>query len=391
MFDLTHDQKLALQKLQDWQKKPDKQFITLGGYAGTGKTALVAKLRQNFDKDNPKLKVAFCAFTGKAAAVLKFYLKKYKANFKNDSVSTIHSLIYQAIDDEHGRVIGWKRQSEIEADLIIIDEASMVSNKIWQDLLSFDKPIIAIGDHGQLPPIGENFSLMQNLDLKLEQIHRQAAQSPIIKLSMLARKNGHIPVKKYSSHVVKYSRQDPDINSILEELISDWNEETLFLVGRNKTRTQLNQEIRTNREIINISPQNKDRIICLKNNWKKGIFNGMLGNIQKIKSVENNRGQKHWFKVEIMMDDGSFYEGKISAHQFGSAESLREVKGLAFSQIGDLFDFGYALTVHKAQGSQAKKAVVFEERNRHMNDTDWKQWLYTAVTRAEEELVIIGD
>jgi len=57
---------------------------------------------------------------------------------------------------------------------------------------------------------------------------------------------------------------------------------------------------------------------------------------------------------------------------------------------GDLFDFGYALTVHKAQGSQAKKVILFEERFSKMDDTDWKRWLYTAITRAEEELLIFG-
>jgi exodeoxyribonuclease-5 len=56
----------------------------------------------------------------------------------------------------------------------------------------------------------------------------------------------------------------------------------------------------------------------------------------------------------------------------------------------DLFDFGYALTVHKAQGSQAQKVVLFEERFSKMDDETWCRWLYTGVTRAGEELYIIG-
>ena len=57
---------------------------------------------------------------------------------------------------------------------------------------------------------------------------------------------------------------------------------------------------------------------------------------------------------------------------------------------GDLFDFGYALTVHKAQGSQAKRVILFEERFSQMTDDEWRRWLYTAVTRAEEELFIFS-
>jgi ATP-dependent exoDNAse (exonuclease V) alpha subunit len=65
-------------------------------------------------------------------------------------------------------------------------------------------------------------------------------------------------------------------------------------------------------------------------------------------------------------------------------------KSRAAAPRGDLFDFGYALTVHKAQGSSADTVLLFEERNQHMSDDDWRRWLYTAVTRAERQLYIIG-
>ncbi len=391
MHDLTDDQIKALGHLKTWVQKPSKQYITLGGYAGTGKTLLLSIFRQKIWDENPKLTVAFCSFTGKAAQVLRYTLTSQKSIFKGDTVSTIHALIYQAMDDEYGRVIGWKKREALDANLIIVDEASMVSEHIWNDLLSFGLPIIAAGDHGQLPPVGESFSLMDSLDIRLEQIHRQAQDSPIIKLSMLAREQGYIPVGKYSTYVKKYDRQDPDINSTMQELLEQWNEETLFLVGRNKTRVKLNAEIRAIREVYNESPQPKDRVICVKNNWKTGIFNGMLGTIENIKPLTDGRGTVHWYKAEIMMDDGTFFDGQISTYQFNTDTVIREAPGLDFRKVGDLFDFGYALTVHKAQGSQANKVVVFEERNRHQSDDDWKRWLYTAVTRAEKELVLIGE
>jgi len=391
MIELTQDQKNALQILNLWIKKPTKQYLALGGYAGTGKTMLLSLFRQQLAEKNPKLKVAFCSFTGKATQVLKQMLVVNKAYYKQDTVSTIHALIYQAIDDDYGRVIGWKKRDKLESDVIIVDEASMVSKHIWQDLLSFGLPIIVSGDHGQLPPVGEDFSLMSDLDIKLEQIHRQAADSPIIKLSFHARTQGFIPVGKFSPYVTKYSFQNPDINQITQELLEQWSEETLFLVGINKTRVKLNTEIRAVREVYNQSPQNRDRVICVKNNWQTGIFNGMLGTIEKIKPKTDGKGKIHWYQAEIMMDDGTFYQGDISAYQFNNDSVLREAPGLDFRKVGDLFDFGYALTVHKAQGSSARKVVVFEQRNQHQSDEDWRRWLYTAITRAEKELIVIGD
>ncbi len=82
------------------------------------------------------------------------------------------------------------------------------------------------------------------------------------------------------------------------------------------------------------------------------------------------------------------YHGLISVEQFNADSALNFTDKRSKIMKGDLFDFGYALTVHKAQGSQAKKVVLFEERFPKMTDDDWKRWLYTAVTRAEEELYI---
>jgi exodeoxyribonuclease-5 len=145
------------------------------------------------------------------------------------------------------------------------------------------------------------------------------------------------------------------------------------------------------RERNSPTPQIGDRVICLRNNWEVGIYNGMLGTIKSLQDELNDDGEHHWYMAEIKMDDGTLYKGKISKHQFEANSTQREVPGLLHKQVGDLFDFGYALTVHKAQGSQARKVVVFEERNKHMDDEAWRRWLYTAVTRAEEELVIIGE
>jgi exodeoxyribonuclease-5 len=138
MFELSKDQEKALNQMLDFyaSKNKDKDFLTLGGYAGTGKTTLISELRKEIDVINPKAKVAFCAFTGKAVQVLKNKLVQNKAIYKKDEISTIHSLIYRTIEDDRGAVLGWikKELEEVDFDIIIVDEASMVDEKIWNDL-----------------------------------------------------------------------------------------------------------------------------------------------------------------------------------------------------------------------------------------------------------------
>ncbi len=359
----------------------------MGGYAGTGKTTLIGILRQKLHKENKNLHVAFCAYTGKASRVLRNKLIEARALFPNDSVGTIHSLIYSPIEDETTKEItGWKKKEAIETNLIIVDEASMVDLFIWQDLLSYGIPIIAVGDHGQLPPIRENFNLMATPDLKLEEIHRQAKENPIISLSIMARENGKIPVGSFGSKIKKMSYVEPESQDKVDELLKAYNEETLILCGYNKTRIKLNNFIRSSLGFEDKEPRSGDRVICLRNNHAKGIFNGMLGTIFDIKSKD-----EEFYKAQIVMDgEDDIYQGLIFKSQFGAPEPINFTKERFRLRDHDIFDFGYALTVHKAQGSQAKRVVLFEERFSKMDDEAWRRWLYTGVTRAEEELFIFG-
>ncbi|AKM81319.1 MAG: hypothetical protein UT13_C0001G0358 [Candidatus Pacebacteria bacterium GW2011_GWF2_38_9] len=389
-MDISSDKKLAIKNILNWYAKEtgNKQFITLGGYAGTGKTTLIAILRKLLFKQDPKLKVAFAAFTGKAARVLKNYLKENDVLYKGDSIGTIHSLIYSVIENEQHEIIGWKNKEELKVDLIIIDEASMVDQKIWLDLLSYNIPILAVGDHGQLPPVNGQFNLMENPEIKLEEIHRQVADNPIIKLSIEARKYGRIKVGNYGKGVRKLSKNDPESQEIIENYLQQYNQDTLILCGYNNTRIKLNNYLRTLLGFESALPQAGDRVICLRNKQQKAIFNGMLGTLQRIVSQDEN-----FYEVKILFDDEEQdFEGLAVKKQFGSTTSLNFGKELrALTLKAELFDFAYALTVHKAQGSQASRVILFEERFKQMSDLDWRRWLYTAVTRAEDELIILGD
>jgi exodeoxyribonuclease-5 len=386
---LSPDQRKVLREIWKWFVGKTSPSLTFGGYAGTGKTTMLAFFRTALQQEFPKLKVALCSYTGKAARVLEHTLRKHQAYYPQDISGTIHSLIYEPETDSRGRVISWRKRKKLVGNLIIVDEASMIDREIWADLRSFDIPILAVGDHGQLPPIHGDFNLMENPDLRLERIHRQAHGNPIIKLSAVVRGGRKIPYGDFGA-VKKFRKKEEGTREIVEDILSDYTEDLLALVGYNRSRVTLNQAIR---EIIGMEgnePQIGDRIICLRNNHRKGIYNGMLGKIVAISPIDNKKGEELWYDLEAEMDDGNHYQGKVLKKQFSLEKTLDRLPGLSFRKIGDLFDFGYVLTVHKAQGSQARKVLLFEERFKHMDDAQWHRWLYTAVTRAEEELVIVG-
>jgi len=386
---LSADKKIVLKQILQWLEfqSQKQQYLTVGGYAGTGKTTLIAVLRRLLDKKNPKLKVAFAAFTGKATQVLQNYLSEFNMLYQQDSVSTIHSLIYSVVENEQQQIVAWRKKDRLKVDLIIIDEASMIDQEIWLDLLSYGIPVLAVGDHGQLPPIHGYFNLMKKPMLRLESIHRQEVNNPIIDLSILARTKGSIPVGSYGKKVKKLLKTDPETADQIENYLQMADEETLIVCGYNNTRLRLNQYLRTLKGFEEEDPQAGDRVICLRNNHQKQIYNGMLGTIERIR-----RANQYFFEISVDFDDQVAYEGLAVAKQFNSAKTISfNSQDRQLLKKADLFDFAYALTVHKAQGSQATRVIVFEERFKQMTDEDWRRWLYTAITRAEEELIIIGD
>lgn len=389
-LELSPAQNLILEQIMQWylNKNRDKNYLTLGGFAGTGKTTLLGVLAERLRQKPPYIKIAFAAYTGKASRVLFGKLAQFDSRKSGDYVGTIHGLLYTALTNDSGQIMGWEKKDpdKFEYDLIIIDEASMVNKAVWQDILSLNKPVLAVGDHGQLPPIDGQFNLMQEPELKLEEIFRQQAENPIIQLSVMARETGVIPVSRYSRTVRKMSRADYEVQELLGDLFSQYDERLMVLVGYNHTRVKINQAIRNILEFSDAKPMQGDRVICLKNNRSLGIYNGMLGEIQRISEVSADG--LDYYLADILFDgEENTRELKLFKEQFGQKEVTKQ----EIPKELQLFDFGYAITVHKAQGSQAEKVVLFEERFAKMSDDDWRRWLYTAVTRSSSELYIVGD
>ena len=149
--------------------------------------------------------------------------------------------------------------------------------------------------------------------------------------------------------------------------------------------SKLNKYIRQKLGFESVEPIRGDRVICLRNNHDEGIYNGMFGEIVNIEDKDERR-----YKVEIRIDDtGEIYLGNILKVQFNTPQSLNFTDQRVLTLDSDLFDFGYAVTVHKSQGGQAKRVIFFEEKMGKMQPDTKRKWLYTAITRAQEELYII--
>ena len=324
--------------------------VTIGGYAGTGKTTIIRELVKALKK------VAVCAYTGKAANVLRR---------KGISASTIHKLIYETLLDEDGKpekdAFGnpqWVLKTSLNVDCIIIDEGSMVSEIIYNDLLSFGKKIIMVGDHGQLPPVGDDFDLMQDPMYRLETIHRNAGE--IARFAHWLREGKDAVDFECKDQSVIVGEFDP--------LISDNEGKVVPLVdqlicGFNKTRHGYNAYFR--KELgFSGQPKEGERIMVLSNNTEYNVFNGMQGVVESVKK------NKIVFKDQVDI----VRTIPVSFHNHEKNPTQYRVT----------WGYAYAATCHKMQGDECDSVGVIEEQF----EKYWEpaRWNYTAASRARTQI-----
>ena len=361
----TPHQDAALKAVGDWlASKPrgaDKLF-RLFGYAGTGKTTLARHIAENVDGD-----VKFAAFTGKAALVMR------RKGCK--SASTIHSLIYKA--RESGEEIPsfelWDDAPASKAKLIIIDECSMVDAELGRDLMSFGVPVLVLGDPAQLPPVqGGGFFTESEPDAMLTEVHRQAQDDPIVRLSMQIRAGERLLPGTYGeTQVVAKSELDPERVLAADQV----------LVGRNATRRAYNMRLRERRGIEDALPVAGDKLVCLRNNRKKGLFNGGLWSVK-----ERGSRRSGVMTMRLLPDEDMGRAVKVSVRPECFTGGIEEFDWPRRKPY-DEFDYGYVLTVHKAQGSQWDDVVLFDESFAFQESRE--RWLYTGVTRAARRLTVV--
>lgn len=379
--------KIAIQRYRN-----NERYTIISGYAGTGKSTLVRFIINALDVSVTK--VAYATFTGKAAEVLR---KKGNAN-----AMTLHRLLYDHFPRQGGGFFR-KPKKFLDYDIIVVDEISMVPQEMIELLFSHRCYVIGLGDPFQLPPICEedNNHLLDHPHVFLDEIMRQAAESEIIQLSMDIR--NYKPLELYKgSEVQVLSPKEMNTGMLL------WADQ--ILVATNLKRSLYNDTVR---KLLNYGdePEEGEKVVCLHNYWEDlsqcgdALVNGTIGYLEAptTQTITFPRWTKASAKsiktitANIVTDNDMFSCVNIDKKKLMTEENSLDWKdeyllGRLKHRIGDMipkeFVYAYAITCHKAQGSQWPKILVVEEKFPFSKE-EHARWLYTAVTRAEEKIVLV--
>jgi len=433
---LNEQQQKACALIVDWylNRTQEKQIFTLAGYAGTGKTFLVNYIIDE-DLEIPRNKVAYVTPTGKAASVLIQ---------RGSDAMTIHRLIYNAVEVEYDNTVNGKsvKSKRIEFvkkpeipnyKLIIVDETSMVEEKIMKDLLSFGIPILCCGDSGQLPPIFKNNGLLEHPDFTLTEIVRQSSDNAIVQVATAARNAVPLKFGNINNEVIVSCTN----NLMKEQYKNLLLKSDQIICGTNITRRKINDEVRLFKGIDSSRkyPTEGEKIICTVNNWelylddekKYNLVNGTIGYCHNFRIInpEEHIGMIDFepdflpgtILKNILIDIGIFenYQYTFDMHQRAyimpdnsivlkenfrreDDETIEEFKSRVFENVlagrkavddvqVNRFEFAYAISCHKSQGSEWNKVLLFDESS--IFGSDANRWLYTGITRSKKKLVIL--
>jgi exodeoxyribonuclease-5 len=303
-------------------------------------------------------------YTGKAAHVLRQ---------KGVDAQTIHSLIYRPRPGSDPVRFELNEDSAAaDADLLVLDEVSMIDDQLAADLRSFGRKMLVLGDPGQLPPIrGAGAFTSREPDAFLTEVHRQAEGSPILQLATLARKGEVIPLaSEGDARVIAYDRA---------EILVPGRQ---ILCGVHRHRWALTRLLRENKGAHGEFPCAGEPVICCRNERERGLFNGMLGvMLEDAKPAPNDTTL-----LCVRMDDGVEREIVSETRAFREHYLNERLLDRRRRGIQD-FDFAYVLTTHKAQGSEWSDVVVVDDSAYFREDRH--RWFYTSITRAADRLTVL--
>lgn len=361
-FALSQQQDAAVAAVRDWFTLKQKQTFRLFGYAGTGKTS-IAKMLAETIADQTGKQVLFAAFTGKAASVLR--------DKGCDGASTIHSLIYKPTKAPDGKVLFVRAGENLRSGsvaLIIVDECSMVGEELGRDLESFGIPILVLGDPAQLPPVGGGgYFTNHEPDVLLTEIHRQAEGCGILDIATAVLLGHAVGVGNYSESAVRPLSDLWTLDPFAFDQV---------IVGKNATRRAWNKKMRARLGHTDPMPVPGDKLICLRNNRSAGIMNG-----EQVTVIEcRTRAADLWLTFN---HDGMTRSRAVSTHYLHGMEGDAPWSGDEYL----FFDYGYAITCHKSQGSAWPRVLVLDESRVFRESA--ARWLYTAVTRASKHVTVV--
>lgn len=319
----------------------EEHVSVLKGYAGVGKSVVIANIEEELKSVgyNPH----YCAFTGQAAKILIE---------KGCSATTIHKLIYEPVI-VRGELKGFrkKEKEELDTNLIIVDEISMVDSEMWNDLESYRIQLLGVGDDFQLPPVSGNTNKYYGKNhAQLLDVMRQALESKILWAATEIRLGNQVYYGQYGDQLLVDSTSKIDKNW--------YRPDVKFITGRNQTKDEIN-------EIINEGwkPKKGSKIMFLKNDMSMGIVNGTTVEILEIRKI----GYSYHLTFEL---DGLIIDGYKADYR----QPL--IKNNQF------FDLAYASSNHKMQGSTVSQPLVIIDES-YCFPQHRSQWQYVALTRSD--------
>ncbi len=344
-------------------------FLVITGGPGTGKTTVIYGIYRALKKDNPKMKIKLLAPTGRAS--------KRLSELTLEEASTIHRFLEWNKDSN---TFSLNEHNKSDANIIIVDEFSMVNNSLFASLLRALKPdtkIILVGDKDQLPSVGSGnllFDIISSIDnvVYLKELYRQAKESSIVKLAYAVNLDKKLETESDDELIIK---EEGDILDSLKEIalnhVKDDYKEFQVLVPLYKGSHGINninkvlqevfnkKDILKNEKIINdVIYREKDKVIQLVNMPDNNVFNGDIGIIEKITDKE------------ILVDfDGN--KVKYTSSTYNS------------------FALAYAISIHKSQGSEFKTCII--PLSTSYSIMLYRKLYYTAITRAKKKLYLIGN
>lgn len=434
---LSKDQQLVLDAMIEFANGSAGDLMTVGGFGGTGKSTVVGVFAAECRERG--IRPAYVAPTGRAASVLRKKLTACGIQTTRTRgmpgvkqppfCGTIHGLTKFPSVNPKGELVGFKSAPGLggQYDLLVADEASMIGGEMRAHLQSFGLPILAVGDHGQLPPVNDTAGFMENPDFKLEKIHRQAADNPIIALSQAIRETGLMPKKLEDGVRLRFLNRRDGRKALAAQLLGSQAGaagvsafDQAIICAYNRTRVELNLFARDTLKLTTnpVYPKKGDLVMCLKNLHALGIMNGMRGVM--LSNAEQSEvtpwqitGDMEFPDEELKISGdwladrvgGMCWPGFMREKPFATVEDFnKEVRDFV-SDLGDddvgeeaathmkdlgwPFDFGYAMTAHKSQGSQFSHVAVWIDRRVEPDSADYRRWLYTSATRATERLLVI--
>lgn len=419
------------------------QDYVFGGYAGSGKSTCVGSMIEHIGLTEDQ--VMYMAPTGKAAKVLT---KKLRADGWNQPATTIHKAIYMPrtakadqikkdlenaeaeqayrenpeLDTNHPGT-GFDGMSDHDLDvrcvelenalreamsgegpsfmlkqpqdlpesikLFVVDEASMVGTEVAEDLKRFGIPILAIGDPGQLPPVGDTWGFnMEDPNVFLTEIHRQAAENPIIRLATMAREGKMIKEGVYGDGVKVVNRRNDDVTL-------DMDRDAMILVGTHRKKWQITAKVRKALGYTETGPMSGEPILVCRNSQKNpALVNGsilmnhtdhgdLVGGTTRLRlSVTDPDAENMAYDL---WGAQCFFEEHVFRKRDSFSGSPKDV--YAAKVQCEQLDWAHVLTVHKSQGSEWDDVVVHDESGIFRGDG--ARWLYTGITRAANSLTVV--